>query len=101
MTDESHQTRAAGCSCQALNCPQCSSAETIEPVITRATGMIRRARLTEAELDVCMQVGLHAVYAARRLAANQFRDKLHRTTQTLLAFNEYQELLKERRAPDA
>lgn len=71
MTDETRQAPEAGCSCQALNCPQCSSAETIEPVIVRATGLIRRARLTEAELDVCMQVGLHAVYAARRLDAQR------------------------------
>lgn len=71
MTDETRQAPAGECSCQALNCPQCSSAETLEPVIVRATGMIRRARLTEAELDVCMQVGLHAVYAARRLVDAQ------------------------------
>lgn len=57
------------CRCNALNCPRCSSAESIRPAVSRAVGMIRRARLTEAELDVCMQVGLHAVYAARRHAA--------------------------------
>lgn len=57
------------CRCNGITCPECGTAEAVPAIAARAVGMIRRARLTAAELDVCMQVGLHAVYAARRHAA--------------------------------